>query len=319
MNDPSKVNSPEYSQPLCTILQLAIVELFRTFDIAPVVVTGHSSGEIAAAFTVGALTHESACKVAYYRGQVVGKLRHAQMRPGGMLSVNLLEEQLPELLKDLGLGPDAIAVACVNSRTNLTLSGPLCAINSLKAKLDGLGIFAHKVNTGLAYHTPAMADVSVEYLQLLGNLEMDLANTGPISMISTVTGQLVTREALATPQYWVNNLVSRVQFCDVISQFEDGVSISLPLHAGAVTDLIEIGPHAALRRPIKDTAPSLRYHSALERPQTASSNSIGTPRLAVQSRTLRLCAGRKRPRRHQSSLVGGLSTLPFRSQSSVLD
>lgn len=43
------INLPEYSQPLCTALQIGLVELLRTFGIAPTAVVGHSSGEIAAA------------------------------------------------------------------------------------------------------------------------------------------------------------------------------------------------------------------------------------------------------------------------------
>jgi acyl transferase domain-containing protein len=43
------INRPEYSQPLCTALQLALLELLSSFGIQPKVVIGHSSGEIAAA------------------------------------------------------------------------------------------------------------------------------------------------------------------------------------------------------------------------------------------------------------------------------
>lgn len=43
------VHLPEYSQPLCTALQIGLVELLRKFEIVPTAVVGHSSGEIAAA------------------------------------------------------------------------------------------------------------------------------------------------------------------------------------------------------------------------------------------------------------------------------
>ena len=42
----SKVNLAEYSQPLCTILQIALLDMLKSWDIIPTTVIGHSSGEI---------------------------------------------------------------------------------------------------------------------------------------------------------------------------------------------------------------------------------------------------------------------------------
>jgi acyl transferase domain-containing protein len=45
----ASINDPEYSQTASTALQIAIVDLLRSFGIVPAAVMGHSSGEIAAA------------------------------------------------------------------------------------------------------------------------------------------------------------------------------------------------------------------------------------------------------------------------------
>lgn len=45
----SRVDSCALSQPICTALQVALVDLLRSFDVTPSAVIGHSSGEIAAA------------------------------------------------------------------------------------------------------------------------------------------------------------------------------------------------------------------------------------------------------------------------------
>lgn len=45
----SNVDDPEFSQTLCTIIQVALVDLLYHFKILPAAVVGHSSGEIAAA------------------------------------------------------------------------------------------------------------------------------------------------------------------------------------------------------------------------------------------------------------------------------
>ena len=45
----SRINEASHSQPICTALQIALVDLLRSFKIIPCTVIGHSSGEIAAA------------------------------------------------------------------------------------------------------------------------------------------------------------------------------------------------------------------------------------------------------------------------------
>lgn len=268
-----RIHNPEVSQPLCTALQIALVELLGSFGVAPVAVVGHSSGEIAAAYTVGALSHEAACKVAYYRGQVAGDHRRASyLRPEAMMSVNLHESQISALKEKLGLASDSIHIACANSPTNITLSGESEAIDALKKDLDAQGVFAHKIPTGVAYHSPAMHALSGDYLQLMGSIEMGRASSRPIPMISTVTGQIVAPKALARPQYWVDNLLSPVRFVDAIRRLQDTCSMStLPLPVGVqtITDLIEIGPHSALKRSLKDSVSSLRYQTVLERNKPA--------------------------------------------------
>jgi acyl transferase domain-containing protein len=46
----SNIDLPEYSQPLSTAIQIALLELLASFGITPKAVVGHSSGEIAAAY-----------------------------------------------------------------------------------------------------------------------------------------------------------------------------------------------------------------------------------------------------------------------------
>lgn len=56
----SNLSIPEYSQTLCTAIQIALFHLLATWNITPAVVLGYSSGEIAAAY-VASNTCRPAC------------------------------------------------------------------------------------------------------------------------------------------------------------------------------------------------------------------------------------------------------------------
>jgi acyl transferase domain-containing protein len=56
----SRINESALAQPTTTIVQMALVDMLAQFGVKPQFVVGHSSGEIAAAYAVGALSQEGA-------------------------------------------------------------------------------------------------------------------------------------------------------------------------------------------------------------------------------------------------------------------
>lgn len=280
IQEKEKINDPQLSQPLCTALQLALVELLRSFSIIPVAVLGHSSGEIAAAYTTGALSFESACKVAYHRGRLAGQLAAdttvTPRKPGAMMSVNLPELDVrPYLSKVFGstAAESHVHVACVNSPTNVTLSGDEAAIDILWHHLDQDGIFARKLATGgVAYHSPTMRQIASEYHACLGPLQQEQdvgGHDNNIVMISSVTCEKVSKGQVVDSQYWVDNLVSPVRFSDALQYLE----VAAPKADGLkpISVYLEVGPTGALQRPVRDTLSSIstgknnQYLSTLSR------------------------------------------------------
>ncbi|RJE22580.1 polyketide synthase [Aspergillus sclerotialis] len=248
------IDKPEYSQPICTAIQIALVELLETFGIVPKAVVGHSSGEIAAAYAIGALSLHSACKVAFFRGKLTGS---AAVAPGAMLSINVADTEVPQYLNRSGKAIETqISVACINSPFNCTLSGPQEGIDAVKAQADRDGIFAQKLKTGVAYHSVAIQSISDEYLTSIGTIEgADRQSSklkARIPMVSSVSGKVIRPDALTKGAYWVNNLVSPVRFADAIQTLTQETS-TLKVGIGSITDIVEIGPHAALKRPVIDT------------------------------------------------------------------
>ena len=73
-NGDKRIDQPEFSQTICTVVQLALVGLFDSWGIRPQAVCGHSPGEIAAAHVAGAFSQEDAVKIAYFRGLFSSKV-----------------------------------------------------------------------------------------------------------------------------------------------------------------------------------------------------------------------------------------------------
>ncbi|KAF2971310.1 hypothetical protein GQX73_g2264 [Xylaria multiplex] len=256
MNEQSHIDDPEYAQPLCTALQIALAELLKSFGLEPKAVIGHSSGEIAAAYTVGALSLPSACRVAYYRGQLASKLRASSALPYAMISVNIPADEVKSFLAKVDFSAnlvESINVSCINSPLNSTLSGREDAIDILLSRCNADGIFAQKLKTGIGYHSPSMQAIAAEYASLMGTLSAgNLARCPVISMVSSVTGKLITSLSdLTEPQYWVDNMVSPVRFSDALEALTRLGLGSAPL------EIVEVGPHPALRRPVQDTMSSI--------------------------------------------------------------
>ncbi|KAF2638710.1 polyketide synthase PksD [Massarina eburnea CBS 473.64] len=273
LENAERIHSPALSQPLCTALQIALVDLLKSWNITPTAVIGHSSGEIGAAYTIGALSVESACRIAFHRGRLAAEV--ARTGSGAMMSVNLSEDMLDPYVMDIPLSED-IHVACINSPLNITLSGKEADLDTLKTRLDGDGIFAQKLKTGVAYHSPAMHSIAKEYESCLSSLTQGVRCESSAVMISSVTGTIVSASKVSQPQYWVTNLVSPVQFTDALEYAtviapKDGHD--LKLH-----EFLEIGPHGALRRSINDTmarvGKKIRYTSLLSRFDSAMKTSL---------------------------------------------
>src|SRR4051812_39539374 len=60
----SRFQSATFSQPLCTAVQILLVDLLASAGITFQAVIGHSSGEIACAYASGCLTASEAIRVA---------------------------------------------------------------------------------------------------------------------------------------------------------------------------------------------------------------------------------------------------------------
>ncbi|CAG8961993.1 hypothetical protein HYFRA_00014100 [Hymenoscyphus fraxineus] len=229
----SSLDKAEFSQPLCTAIQIGIVNFMRSWKVAPRCVVGHSSGEIAAAYSVNAITAKEAILIAYYRGQVT----KSKTQPGGMAAVGLGREVVAPYLTT------GVVIACENSPESVTISGDSDKLQEVMAALKEAKpeAFVRLLRVEKAYHSHHMKAYGEEYQALLQD---KIASRQPtIPMMSSVTGKPITQVGKLDAEYWRSNLESPVLFHTAVN------NILNPSMQRSV--FLEIGPHAALAGPLR--------------------------------------------------------------------
>ncbi|KAM7215806.1 polyketide synthase [Rhypophila decipiens] len=251
----SRLGSADLSQPICTALQVALVDLLRSWNVKYHAVVGHSSGEIAAAYAKGALTRESAWAIAYHRGHLSSCIRgFAPNLEGAMLATGLGADDADKYISRLTKGN--ATVACINSPSSTTLSGDADAIDELEKLIQEDGQFARKIRVEVAYHSPHMNVIADQYRQTLGNLAPLPEGDNGIRMFSSSLGGKEVKNSDLGAQYWVNNMTGQVDFSSAVQAmltFSDdkGAKRRAAKKQVFVQHLVEIGPHAALKGPLK--------------------------------------------------------------------
>ena len=145
----TNVYAAEYSQPLCTALQLGILAMFESWGVWPDVVVGHSSGEIAAAYAAGLISLADSITNAYYRGLISSKGAAESSRTslkGAMCAVGVGEELVSEMLHGFS---GRIQLAAVNSPTSCTVSGDYDAVEELIGLYKEKGTFCRKLRVDI--------------------------------------------------------------------------------------------------------------------------------------------------------------------------
>ncbi|KAL4993611.1 putative polyketide synthase [Aspergillus recurvatus] len=277
------VEDPKYGQPLTTCLQIALIDLLKSLGISPDFVLGHSSGEIAAAYAVGGLSRFSAVLVAFYRGSLSSQLASATSGLS-MMAVGISRADVQSYLSRLEslYGSTQVSVGCVNSPKNITLTGAVDQLEILQGWFQSDNITARKLRIPLAYHSETMTGIITEYRSLMsGRLESG-GGDDSVCMVSSVTGDNVQTSTLNSPQYWIDNLVSVVNFEGALAklisspckhpQNQNGHGLPSNLRT---SHLLEIGPHNSLQGPTRETLQAypqgqkLTYIPLLIRKQTA--------------------------------------------------
>ena len=115
----------------------------------------------------------------------------------GMLAVGLSAKNVQSYLDAVG-GREDVAIACYNSTTSVTLSGPSASLTELVETIKADGHFARILQVDVAYHSQHMSEIASYYENLLikyGGLDDDNGedSDSPQHMVSSVTEEVLVR------------------------------------------------------------------------------------------------------------------------------
>ncbi|KAI1126023.1 putative polyketide synthase [Nemania abortiva] len=252
----SQISTATLSQPLCTAVQIALVDTLRSLGVRPTAVVGHSSGEIAAAYAAGSMSARDAIITAHFRGVAASK----QKRPGAMAAIGMSWEETRKFLI-----PGSV-LACDNSPSSVTISGDSDTVNAVLASIKDAhpNILARRLQVDKAYHSNHMVEIGDSYLESLLRHEVSGGAPTEAAFFSSVTGTCLEPGDVLTAEYWRKNLESPVLF-------QGAVGNIVQHEIGKDAIFLEIGPHSALAGPLRQILTSKScsapYVSTLSRGQ----------------------------------------------------
>lgn len=248
----SSINRPHISQAVCTAIQLGLTDLLSSWGIQPFTVTGHSSGEISAAYATGAITLQDAMAAAYHRGRVASKIKYKRPElSGGMLAVGTGPLEVKGIIESAGLS--GVAVACENSPNSVTVSGDMTSLDELATELETRGLFNRKLRVDVAYHSYHMQLAADEYMEAIKDMSPKVIRG--MDFYSSLLGNKLDTTISLGPSYWIENLVKPVRFSSALQHLYTDTKPNI---------IVEIGPHSALEGPIKQIIGSISKQAASE-------------------------------------------------------
>jgi acyl transferase domain-containing protein/acyl carrier protein len=245
----SPLDETAYTQPALFALEYALAELWRSWEVEPDIVLGHSVGEYVAACVAGVFSPEDALKLIAERG----RLMQALPRNGEMAAVFANEASVAEALTPFH---ETVAIAGINGPENTIISGARESVSALLEIIAARGIHAQPLNVSHAFHSPLMEPILDAFERVASQVRFEAPR---IPLISNLTGQVLGEE-IPDARYWRRHIREAVRFAVGMKTLaEQGYDLFLEL--GPAPTLLGMGK-ACLEKGAGTWLPSLRKGKA---------------------------------------------------------
>ncbi|MDG4667582.1 type I polyketide synthase [Mycobacterium sp. 236(2023)] len=211
-------------QALTFAMQVGIAAVLRQRGVTPAAVIGHSVGEVAACVVAGVFDLAHGAAIACYRARGFRTV----MGDGAMALVRLPFDEAARRLE----GRTDVVAAISASTESTVVSGTTAAVEEVVEQWTAAGMTVRRVNTDVAFHSPAMDGLTDELARLVG--ELPPPGTARVPLYTTALED-PRSEAPRGPGYWMMNLRGRVRFAEAVqAAAEDGHRLFLEVSAHPV-------------------------------------------------------------------------------------
>ncbi|MFX1468949.1 MAG: SDR family NAD(P)-dependent oxidoreductase [Promethearchaeota archaeon] len=224
-----KITQTEYTQPAIYSVEIALVNLFKSQNINPGIVGGHSLGEFTALTTADVLSFEDGLKSVIIRGRAM-----AELPPGiqcTMAAIFASSEVVEEILD--GSSIDNVTISNYNSTSQTVISGEISAVESVVKIFIERGIRALKLNVSNAFHSKFVAHTEQKLKNFLDSVEFKPSR---IPVFSNVTGKAYPNNPEEIKNILLKQITSPVRWVDEIKN----------IYESGGRKFIEVGPKKAL-------------------------------------------------------------------------
>ncbi|KAM9981011.1 hypothetical protein ACTFIY_003332 [Dictyostelium cf. discoideum] len=243
-DDSPEIHHPILALPSIFLIQVGLVELYKSFGISPSIAVGHSFGEVSSALFSGVINLETAVKIVYYRGIY----QNLTVGTGRLFSIGISTDVYLE--KYSSLYPK-IEIACYNDPNSIVITGSEQDLLDAKSKLSADGIFCAFLGAPCSFHSSKQEMIKEKILKDLSDLPE--SNLPVIPFFSTITGTQLSDIGFYNAQYIYDNAPMPVDFTKAISNIFNFIEEN-ESYKNAI--FLEIGPHPTLGFYIPKCKPS---------------------------------------------------------------
>ncbi|WP_431898202.1 SDR family NAD(P)-dependent oxidoreductase [Micromonospora haikouensis] len=222
------LHETRYTQPALFAVEVALYRLLRSHGVVPDFLLGHSVGEFAAAHVAGVLSLADACLLVATRG----RLMHEVSGNGAMVAIGADPDEVRASLAGL---EESVGIAAVNGPAGTVVSGDEVAVMSVVQQWSARGRRVKRLLVSHAFHSPLMAPMVDAFR---AGAETMTFSAPVVPIVSTVTGDFADPQALAAPDYWVDQVLRPVLFAQgVETLYQAGARVFLELGSDALASL----------------------------------------------------------------------------------